>query len=210
MASEIGTLIRSLESSRSKLEAELKRNEAYRALDQLEQREAAGKPLLTVSGTGLRAKLETELRDEPLYVAKRKIDEALRLLNGQRATDDASSGTAAAIASAVAAALPAVSAGRDAGDTMAEAVPQAEAGGVALAAGSAAIAAHASAAGVAVAVVGDDGTYLAPCGRCRQILWEFGGPELRIDTGDAVRTLDELLPGAFGPDDLPAARPEAT
>ena len=63
---------------------------------------------------------------------------------------------------------------------------------------------------VALAVVGDDGTYLAPCGRCRQILWEFGGPELRIDTGDAVRTLDELLPGAFGPDDLPAARPEAT
>ncbi|MEZ5775695.1 MAG: hypothetical protein R3D33_13595 [Hyphomicrobiaceae bacterium] len=156
MASEIGTLIRSLESSRSKLEAELKRNEAYRALDQLEQREAAGKPLLTVSGTGLRAKLETELRDEPLYVAKRKIDEALRLLNGQRATDDASSGTAAAIASAVAAALPAVSAGRDAGDTMAEAVPQAEAGGVAVAAGSAAIAAHAGAAGVAEAVVGDE------------------------------------------------------
>lgn len=63
---------------------------------------------------------------------------------------------------------------------------------------------------VALAVVGDDGTYLAPCGRCRQILWEFGGPELQIDTGDAVRTLDELLPGAFGPDDLPTARPEAT
>lgn len=63
---------------------------------------------------------------------------------------------------------------------------------------------------VALAVVGDDGTYLAPCGRCRQILWEFGGPELRIDTGDAIRTLDELLPGAFGPDDLPTARPEAT
>ena len=63
---------------------------------------------------------------------------------------------------------------------------------------------------VALVVVGDDGTYLAPCGRCRQILWEFGGPALRIDTGAAVRTLDELLPGAFGPDDLPAARPEAT
>ena len=56
---------------------------------------------------------------------------------------------------------------------------------------------------VALAVVGDDGAYLAPCGRCRQILFEFGGPELQIDTGDAVRTLDDLLPGAFGPADLP-------
>ena len=61
---------------------------------------------------------------------------------------------------------------------------------------------------VALAVVGDDGRYLAPCGRCRQILWELGGPGLQIDTGDAVRTLDELLPGAFGPDDLPGTRAE--
>jgi cytidine deaminase len=56
---------------------------------------------------------------------------------------------------------------------------------------------------VALAVVGTDGTYLAPCGRCRQVLYEFGGPELRIDTDTGVVTLDQLLPGAFGPDDLP-------
>lgn len=56
---------------------------------------------------------------------------------------------------------------------------------------------------VAFTVVGGDGTYLAPCGRCRQLLLEFGGPELRIDVGDAITTLGELLPGAFGPDDLP-------
>ena len=55
---------------------------------------------------------------------------------------------------------------------------------------------------VALAVVGGDGAYLAPCGRCRQILFELGGPGLLIDTGDRIATLGELLPGAFGPDDL--------
>lgn len=56
---------------------------------------------------------------------------------------------------------------------------------------------------VALAVVGADGAYLAPCGRCRQVLAEFGGAELLVDTGDGVRTLGELLPGAFGRADLP-------
>jgi cytidine deaminase len=56
---------------------------------------------------------------------------------------------------------------------------------------------------VALAVVGGDGEYLAPCGRCRQILYEFGGPELLVLTDAAVVTLADLLPGAFGPDDLP-------
>ena len=59
---------------------------------------------------------------------------------------------------------------------------------------------------VALAVVGTDGSYLAPCGRCRQILFEFGGPELLIETGDGIVTLDQLLPGAFGPQDLPQGR----
>lgn len=56
---------------------------------------------------------------------------------------------------------------------------------------------------VALAVVGGDGAYLAPCGRCRQVLYEFGGPELLVDTGAAVIPLADLLPGAFGPADLP-------
>jgi cytidine deaminase len=59
---------------------------------------------------------------------------------------------------------------------------------------------------VAISVVGDDGTYLAPCGRCRQVLYEFGGPELMVDTDAGIVTLDALLPGAFGPQDLPAQR----
>jgi cytidine deaminase len=60
---------------------------------------------------------------------------------------------------------------------------------------------------VAISVVGDDGTYLAPCGRCRQVLYEFGGPELLVDTDAGVVTLDDLLPGAFGPQDLPPPPP---
>jgi cytidine deaminase len=57
---------------------------------------------------------------------------------------------------------------------------------------------------VALAVVAGDGVYLAPCGRCRQVLYEFGGSDLLVDTGAdrAPTTLGELLPGAFGPDDV--------
>lgn len=56
---------------------------------------------------------------------------------------------------------------------------------------------------VAVSVVAGDGAYLAPCGRCRQVLYEFGGAALLVDTGEAeATTLGALLPGAFGPDDL--------
>jgi cytidine deaminase len=57
---------------------------------------------------------------------------------------------------------------------------------------------------VALAVVAGDGQPLAPCGRCRQVLFEFGGPGLVIDQGEGAEpvTLDDLLPHAFGPDDL--------
>jgi cytidine deaminase len=43
-----------------------------------------------------------------------------------------------------------------------------------------------------------------PCGRCRQVLLEHGGPELLIDHPDAPRLLGDLLPEAFGPQDLAA------
>ncbi|WP_231717396.1 MULTISPECIES: cytidine deaminase [Streptomyces] len=43
------------------------------------------------------------------------------------------------------------------------------------------------------------GETLVPCGRCRQLLYEFGGGGLLLDTPDGVRTLDEMLPQAFGP-----------
>ncbi|WP_406421618.1 cytidine deaminase [Streptomyces sp. NBC_00873] len=46
------------------------------------------------------------------------------------------------------------------------------------------------------------GEILVPCGRCRQLLYEFGGPELILETPDGLRTLEEMLPQAFGPDHL--------
>ncbi|MEU8681459.1 cytidine deaminase [Streptomyces sp. NPDC048611] len=42
------------------------------------------------------------------------------------------------------------------------------------------------------------GDLLVPCGRCRQLLWEHGGPELLVDTTAGIRPLSELLPDAFG------------
>lgn len=46
------------------------------------------------------------------------------------------------------------------------------------------------------------GNLLMPCGRCRQVLYEFGGPDLLIDHPDGATTLGALLPSAFGPHDL--------
>jgi len=50
--------------------------------------------------------------------------------------------------------------------------------------------------------VGGDGNALMPCGRCRQLLWENGGPDMLLMTGHGVRRMDEVLPDAFGPDNL--------
>nr|WP_216648286.1 cytidine deaminase [Isoptericola chiayiensis] len=46
------------------------------------------------------------------------------------------------------------------------------------------------------------GRVITPCGRCRQLLWEHGGPELLVETPQGVITMDQLLPQAFGPEDL--------
>ncbi len=46
------------------------------------------------------------------------------------------------------------------------------------------------------------GEILVPCGRCRQLLFEFGGPELLVETPKGILTLAEMLPQAFGPDHL--------
>ncbi|MCV7252199.1 cytidine deaminase [Mycobacterium hackensackense] len=55
---------------------------------------------------------------------------------------------------------------------------------------------------VALSCVAADGAPLMPCGRCRQVLFEHGGPDLLIDHPDGPRRLAELLPDAFGPADL--------
>lgn len=59
---------------------------------------------------------------------------------------------------------------------------------------------------VALACVDQRGSVLMPCGRCRQVLFEHGGPELLIDHPGGPRRLGDLLPDAFGPDDLAAGR----
>jgi cytidine deaminase len=46
------------------------------------------------------------------------------------------------------------------------------------------------------------GAVIMPCGRCRQLLWEHGGPTLQVMTVSGVRSMDEVLPDAFGPADL--------
>lgn len=55
---------------------------------------------------------------------------------------------------------------------------------------------------VAVACVGPDGAPLMPCGRCRQLLWEQGGPSLVLLTARGPVGMIEVLPDAFGATDL--------
>lgn len=55
---------------------------------------------------------------------------------------------------------------------------------------------------VAFACVDAHGNALMPCGRCRQLLWEHGGAQLLVDTVSGIRPMSEVLPDAFGPDDL--------
>ncbi|PZG08225.1 cytidine deaminase [Nonomuraea aridisoli] len=46
------------------------------------------------------------------------------------------------------------------------------------------------------------GELLMPCGRCRQLLYEFGGEDLLVETEDGPKRMAEILPYAFGPQDL--------
>jgi cytidine deaminase len=55
-----------------------------------------------------------------------------------------------------------------------------------------------------VVCVNGVGDVIMPCGRCRQLLWEHGGADLQVMTTHGVRRMDEVLPDAFGPEDLEA------
>ncbi|MGX7680921.1 cytidine deaminase [Jatrophihabitans sp. DSM 45814] len=55
---------------------------------------------------------------------------------------------------------------------------------------------------VAFACVDKHEQVLMPCGRCRQLLWEQAAPGMVVDTADGPVTIAELLPRAFGRDDL--------
>lgn len=55
---------------------------------------------------------------------------------------------------------------------------------------------------VAVVIVSGSGAPCSPCGRCRQLLYEHGGPGCLIDGDGTIRRLDELLPHGFSPERL--------
>jgi cytidine deaminase len=50
------------------------------------------------------------------------------------------------------------------------------------------------------------GERLMPCGRCRQLLWEHGGPELLVDSVSGVVPMTQVLPDAFGRPELEEGR----
>ena len=58
-----------------------------------------------------------------------------------------------------------------------------------------------------IAVVGDMSAYTSPCGICRQVIAEFADKDIEIilvknEEEFQVKTLEEILPGAFTKDDL--------
>ena len=55
---------------------------------------------------------------------------------------------------------------------------------------------------VAFTCVDGNGRTLMPCGRCRQLLYEHSAAGMLLETVSGVRTIDEVLPDAFGPRQL--------
>ncbi|MCT1917263.1 cytidine deaminase [Kocuria rhizophila] len=55
---------------------------------------------------------------------------------------------------------------------------------------------------VAFVCVDGHGEVLMPCGRCRQLLYEHRAPGLQLLTVSGVRSMDQVLPDAFGPENL--------
>lgn len=52
---------------------------------------------------------------------------------------------------------------------------------------------------VAFTCVDGKGNALMPCGRCRQLLFEHSAPGMLLDTVSGIKTIDEVIPDAFGP-----------
>ncbi len=57
---------------------------------------------------------------------------------------------------------------------------------------------------LAFACVDGHGNRLMPCGRCRQLLFEHSAPGMLLETVSGIRTIDEVIPDAFGPRTLEA------
>ncbi len=63
---------------------------------------------------------------------------------------------------------------------------------------------HASGGGrlIALVCVNGSGAVLMPCGRCRQLLWEHGGPNCLVQTPSGIQPMSDVLPSAFDAGDL--------
>jgi cytidine deaminase len=55
---------------------------------------------------------------------------------------------------------------------------------------------------VAFSCVDGAGNILMPCGRCRQLLHEFRAPGMQLMTVSGIKSMEEVLPDAFGPENL--------
>jgi homotetrameric cytidine deaminase len=59
---------------------------------------------------------------------------------------------------------------------------------------------------VAMSCVDGNGEPLLPCGRCRQLLWEHGGPAMLVNSRRGPLSMAVLLPHGFGLSDMEAVR----
>jgi cytidine deaminase len=55
---------------------------------------------------------------------------------------------------------------------------------------------------VAFSCVDGEGNTLMPCGRCRQLLYEHRAPGMLLETVSGIKSMDQVLPDAFGPEHL--------
>jgi cytidine deaminase len=55
---------------------------------------------------------------------------------------------------------------------------------------------------IAFTCVDGNGNILMPCGRCRQLLFEHSAEGMVLETVSGFKTIDEVIPDAFGPRDL--------
>jgi cytidine deaminase len=61
---------------------------------------------------------------------------------------------------------------------------------------------------VAFTCVDGKGNALMPCGRCRQLLFEHSAEGMLLETVSGIKTIDEVIPDAFGPRTLEEYRSE--
>lgn len=55
---------------------------------------------------------------------------------------------------------------------------------------------------IAFTCVDGSGNILMPCGRCRQLLFEHSAPGMVLETISGFKTIEQVIPDAFGPLDL--------